>query len=150
MSTRILQPILQPILRPILQHPGEVGGLRLGPELVPNGDFSGGATGWNLGAGWEVVDGELVATAAEPNTFVQSTTPIVTAGETYFVQISCIDYVAGGWKLIFEGGVNATGDKAAGGIYTGIATATVSGSIYLWSNFLLTANFDNISVRKLY
>ena len=32
-------------------------GLVLGPELVTNGDFSDGATGWNLGTGWSVASG---------------------------------------------------------------------------------------------
>ena len=38
-------------------------GLVLGPELVTNGDFSNGATGWTLGSGWSVFGGKLTATS---------------------------------------------------------------------------------------
>jgi hypothetical protein len=149
MSSLLLQPLLQPLLRSPLLPPSEVGGMRLGPELVPNGDFSGGATGWTLGAGWSVAAGQLVATAAAQDTFTQSG-PVITSGETYLVQIACTAYTSGGWKLLFEGGVNPTGDHTSAGVFTGIATATASGSIYVWANSLLSASFDNISVRKIY
>lgn len=33
----------------------------LGPELVVNGDFSSGASGWTLGAGWSVAGGKATA-----------------------------------------------------------------------------------------
>lgn len=145
----ILLPALRSPLQSVARNAGVPGIGGLGPELVPNGDFSGGATGWNLGVGWTVAGGELVATAAAPNTFTQSQAAVIVAGQTYMVSVTCSAYTAGSWKFLFEGGANAVGDRSAAGTFTGIATATASGSIYIWANSELTANFDNLSVRRI-
>ena len=39
-------------------------GLVLGPELVTNGDFSNGTTGWTLGAGWAIADEKATFSSA--------------------------------------------------------------------------------------
>ena len=39
----------------------------LGEELIVNGDFSDGSTGWTLGAGWSVVDGKLTNSSSSVN-----------------------------------------------------------------------------------
>lgn len=145
----ILLPALRSPLSAATRNGGVPGFGGLGPELVVNGDFSGGAAGWNLGVNWSVAGGELVAAAADPNTFAQTATQVITSGETYYVKMSCTAFTAGSWKLLFEGGANVFGDQSVTGNFVGIATATASGAIYIWSNALLTANFDNISVRKI-
>lgn len=119
----------------------------LGPELVTNGNFAGGATGWTLGAGWTITT-KLVATAAAVGTFAQSG-PVVVAGKTYFASITSDAFTAGGWKLLTEGGANAVGDQVAAGTFTGTVVAPSTGSIYVWSNVLLTASFTNVSIREV-
>lgn len=120
-----------------------------GPELVTNGDFSAGATGWEPGTGWAITGGQLVATAAAQDTATRSTGDIVVAGKRYDIQLTCTAFTAGGWKLLLEGGVNVFGDMVAAGKFRATALATVTGSIYVWTNSALTASFDNISVREL-
>lgn len=54
------------------------------PELVTNGDFTGGDTGWTLGVGWEVVGGKLLKNANGVETATQALTGL-TIGELYLI-----------------------------------------------------------------
>lgn len=123
------------------------GDMGLGPELVTNGNFAAGATGWSLGAGWSITT-KLIATAAAVGTFAQSG-PVVTAGQTYQASITCDSFTSGGWKLLTEGGANAVGDQVAAGTFNGTVTSPSTGSIYVWSNVILTASFTNVSFRRV-
>lgn len=118
-----------------------------GPEIVTNGDFSSGSTGWTLGTGWTVAGNQLIATAAEPNTF--ASTSAVVSGKTYEISIACTSITAGGWKLLLEGGANVVGDQITTGTFRAIILASTTGSLYVWANSLLTATFDNVSVREV-
>jgi len=124
-------------------------GATLGPELVPNSDFSQGDTGWTLGTNWAVTDGKLVATVAPAGSTTMSAAPVVEAGKTYAVSITSDSYTAGGWKLLLEGGTNVVGDQATAGTFTAVITAPMSGHIYVWANSDLTASFTNVSFREV-
>ena len=52
--------------------------LVLGSELVTNGDFSNGTTGWTIGAGWAVSAGVCVGTNAASGSNVAVTNNITT------------------------------------------------------------------------
>ncbi|MDQ0084574.1 hypothetical protein J2W35_004943 [Variovorax boronicumulans] len=119
----------------------------LGPELVTNGNFAAGSTGWTPGAGWSITT-KLIATAAAVGTFTQSG-PVVTAGQTYQASITCDAFTSGGWKLLTEGGANVVGDQVGAGTFNGTVTSPSTGSIYVWSNVILTASFTNVSFRKV-
>lgn len=137
-----------PFRAPLRAAVGASAVLSLGPELVVNGDFSQGTTGWNLGVGWSVTD-RLVATAAAMNTFAQSASAVFSVGKLYDVIIICDSFGAGSWKLLTEGGANVFGDQSAAGTFHGTVVAPASGSIYVWTNALLTASFTKISVREI-
>lgn len=124
-------------------------GSRLGPELVVNGDFGNGATGWTLGTNWAVSAGLLVATAAAQDSFTKTTAGVVIAGKSYQIKIDAPAYTSGGWKVLLEGGANVFGDKTGSGSFTAVVPVTVTGSLYIWANALLTAAFDNVSVREV-
>ena len=58
----------------------------LGSELVTNGDFSDGSTGWTLGGSWEVNNGEASTTGDGTNQNLKTTSTLSTvAGRTYEV-----------------------------------------------------------------
>lgn len=113
-----------------------------------NGDFSQGATGWTLNAGWTIV-GKLIATTAAMNTFAQNGGTVVTSGKLYDVTIICDSCTGGGWKLLTEGGANIVGDQTTAGTFRGTVLSPATGSIYVWANSPLTASFTRISVREI-
>jgi len=61
-------------------------GLVLGPELVTNGDFSAGSTGWTLGTGWSISSGVASANTTTGAEILQSTSQWAGQnGKTYLV-----------------------------------------------------------------
>lgn len=132
-------------------------GLVLGSELVTNGDFSGGTTGWGAFSGTIAVsNGEIVLTANAGTAFPQATQTLsgLTAGRTYLMVASArrgtsVDdaYIspAGGLnvrtsstsptqlRVCFT--ASGTTQAIALGIFSGAANGTVI--------------FDNVSVKEL-
>jgi hypothetical protein len=119
-----------------------------GPELIVNGDFSQGATGWNLGAGWSIA-GKLIATAAAANSTTFSAGTVFTLGKFYDVSITSDSFTGGSWKLLTEGGANIVGDQSTAGTFRATVQAPATGSIYVWANAILDASFTKISVREI-
>ena len=73
----------------------------LSGELITNGDFSNGSTGWTLGSGWSVSDGKAVGTSA---TGVLYTSIIVTASNR--ARIKADVSISGGGIQLRVGGVS--------------------------------------------
>lgn len=141
-------------------------GLVLGPELVTNGDFSGGTTGWLPGSGGSVAGtltvsggvGTVTVGAAAPYFWVyQSFTTVV--GRTYKVTGSITGMTGGS---VFYGvrkadnsdmsaPVNGLTLKNSVGSFTYFFTATATTTfIALQVNTSnATASFDNLSVSEL-
>lgn len=145
-------------------------GLVLGPELVTNGDFSNGTTGWtSTNATQSVVSGELalVASAASGNR-TQSTSFNLTSGRTYTfsgtiraaagntiassARISLVSPVA---SVLAQRVVPTNGVQTP---FTFIVSAATTGLHYIlfevasgvvWGAIGDTAFIDNISVREL-
>lgn len=129
-------------------------GMALGPELVTNGDFSGGSTGWSaVGCTLNTASGAAVMTNTGTNGRIyQSFTAVI--GKTYKITASVIS----GTSTIYlststsaSGGVANTGSIAAG-TYTfyGVATATTMYILaYDIGAISAEASVDNISVREL-
>ena len=124
---------------------------RLGPELVSNGDFSGGATGWAF-AGGSIAAG--VATWA--GSAADLSQPIsVNVGKDYAVTFAVTAYTAGAGVGIHNGvGPFIRGSLArrvAVGTYTEYLTATQSGNLIINGAFSAAqgASIDNISVREV-
>lgn len=130
----------------------------LGPELVTNGDFSNGTTGWSSSGGsLSVPSGALVVTSAAGGAFDARQSFSTTSGKTYRVTFSYVDGNASGSEffLIDNGtGTNIlTVPVGSPGAYSSFFTATSATSrIFLFTNNSSAGQFiswDNISVREI-
>jgi len=131
---------------------------QLGPELVTNGDFSGGTTGWvdqSSGTGsFTVVDGaaRISHGASGSGRMRQSISTV--AGRQYRITFNA---VMPGARTCFNAGTTAGGDQVLGNqifgtgqqslLITAISTTT-------WINYFTQSpgdvyTFDNISVKEL-
>ena len=125
-------------------------GLALGPELVTNGDFSGGSAGWTAQSGWTISSG-----AASVNSSVAGSTYLRTSGytavvETYYrVTFTVTSYTSGTIYGAAGTAISATG-AAAVGTYSYLILASGAGGVGVYaSNTNTIATIDNISVREL-
>jgi hypothetical protein len=125
----------------------------LGPELVTNGDFSQGSTGWTLNAGWSVVSSTLVSTAAAAGTSAFQALVGLKPNTTYRVNFDVSGYSAGFvYAQFFAGGESSPWQSGNGPKSVFITTPSSVAN----NNFGLTAVFsaftgtiDNVSVREI-
>ena len=126
-------------------------GLVLGSELVTNGDFSAGATGWTVPAGWAITGGQAVASATSASLFGGSMTTV--SGRWYRVEFDVVSYTSG--NLAITVGANYSGQVVLVGPVTvgrksilvlGGASTTRGVEFY---GGTVSATIDNISVREL-
>jgi hypothetical protein len=129
--------------------------LELGPELVVNGDFSNGTTGWTpIGSNLSVVDGELrILISSAVNT--QASQPLAfVVGKTYLVAYTARRGTTSGSVRVRGGGVNFGPDVSSTSnvSYSGTVTATTTAPlelVFLMPQLGQDAYFDNISVREI-
>jgi len=125
-------------------------GLALGPELVTNGDFSNGSTGWLLTSS-AVVNGALNCSSATSLNFAVGNISLV-AGLTYQVAFTISNYTSGSIFLQFGVGANVSTPGFSGdGVWTAKLVAGV-GNVELrmqcpGGGFVGT--IDNITVKLL-
>ena len=136
-------------------------GLVLGPELVTNGDFSNGATGWTGGgATLSVTDGVLRVTNSGAAAGSGFQTLGTVAGVTYRLTLTRVAVMGGGVRVTVNSGTSAsyTGslqnyNTPSGGSHTLVFTASSSQStIAFYVNSSTAGHWigvDNISVREL-
>jgi hypothetical protein len=123
-------------------------GLVLGPELVTNGDFSGGSTGWTLGTGWSITNGEASFTATGSSSALTQDNVVPLSGFIRF-KVS-VTRSAGTLSLRVGGGAPVTYSFLASGDYDLILpVAGVNASISFSAGTTFTGSIDNISVREL-
>jgi hypothetical protein len=122
-------------------------GLVLGSELVTNGDFSSGTTGWALGAGWSITGGQAVASVPGGFTDIRGTSNITAAGKWYRLTFN-VTVTAGGIRP-FLGGVTYTPTITTSGFYSILINATSANYVAFiaWGDF--TGTLDNVSVKEL-
>jgi hypothetical protein len=118
-------------------------GLALGAELVTNGDFSGGATGWTVPAGWAIGSG--VATGTSTSTSLIST-GLVVAGRSYRVEFDVVTYTSGTLFVRVGAGTAATTNTTGRKSFILVSSGTASVEFY---GGLFSGSIDNISVREL-
>jgi len=127
---------LSPMEQPVGLMLDKSKGLALGAELVTNGDFSNGTTGWTLGSGITVVNAQLNINVS---TWTNATTsiPSLVAGKTYKISFDVISIVSSG---ILSWYLGAVGTAAS-------ITATTTGrkSGYITLNGAATLYFGSIS-----
>ena len=124
------------------------GGLALGPELVVNGDFSNGTTGWTVDAGWAISGGKASASGSIGHLY-QAGVAAKVVGKTYKYTFTVSDYVSGNvtpyiHSVISPVNFNSNGEKTV--YLVAINTSAEHG-------FIPTAgasfSIDNISVREI-
>lgn len=119
-------------------------GLMLGPELVVNGDFSNGSTGWSLGTGWSVPALSAVFTGVTAGELRQN---ILTVGRMYKIEFDVA--VNAQYIGLLSGSLTPQTIITTSGHKTLYLTATSSVfSVYAGKNANIV--LDNISVRELY
>lgn len=125
-------------------------GLTLGPELVSNGGFSDGSTGWALGAGWSISGGKLIGTSASGN--ADGTAGGVITSKFYLVKYSIESISTGGNVSVNLGGSTGVIRNSAG-LYSEVISATTIPTLVRVQPRLGSAPtvvIDNISVKELY
>jgi hypothetical protein len=137
-------------------------GLVLGPELVTNGDFSSGTTGWTCADGTiSVVGGALRVSQGAVNDYVRAYQAVSCAvGKWYQITGALVGKTASNAAIQIQTttvgtpvGVFAQNIGGASGTYSGYFLATAA-TMYVWLLINTTTNdvsadFDNISVREL-
>lgn len=115
-----------------------------GPELITNGDFSGGSTGWSLGTGWSVTGGAAVHGGSTTSGLVQAS--IFTSGKTYEIKFNG---TITGTANIWIAGTEVVKATVPTGAYSIVWRATTSGSLYLEAIGTAAVTLDNISVKEV-
>ncbi len=122
-----------------------LGGLAaLGPELVTNGDFSAGSTGWTVDTGWFVAGGEAYAYGSTAGGLYTSAAAYTT-GKVYRVQF---DKIGSSSLTIYLRTSTAVTTSASGRVTVFVvagSSATRGIEFYLAGAGVI----DNISVREV-
>lgn len=116
-------------------------------EMVTNGGFGAGATGWTLGAGWIISGGAAVKTAGTASYLYQLLA--LSVGSTYAITFTVSGMTTGTITPLISGTGQSTGiGVSANGTYTQYIIAPTGAS---WVGFHGTATFDgsvdNISIK---
>lgn len=119
----------------------------LGAELVTNGDFSSGSTGWTLGAGWSIVGGAASNDGSGAGQLRQTGLTYV-AGKTYKITFAAT-VAASAVNVVME--TTNIGVVSSSGSYTFYFTANANAfnRIYFQPNGGYIGTIDNISVREI-
>ena len=117
--------------------------VRATTELITNGDFSSGTTGWTLGASWTISSG--VADPGVGASYLDQTISTV-SGKRYVAAIEVAGYSAGGFNILFD--AVASPLYNSNGVHFHTFTATSSSHLLrIWANDGTVGTVDNISVR---
>jgi len=118
-----------------------------GSELITNGDFSGGNTGWSVGAGWSIGSGKASVDNASSTPLTQSGLAVI-IGKKYNVSFEVSDYVSGGFQFQF-GGSQVVAAVSANGVYNFSAISTVNTTVlYLYGTGDCEFKVDNLTCKQ--
>jgi len=126
----------------------------LGAELVTNGDFSNGATGWTVDSGWEVSGGQASASGiTTPEVYLTAPLVSVVVGKRYALSITVLA-VTGGYAQCYAWGgadnVAALFNIASPGTYTTFFTATTTEATpYYAAKNVGYVSVGTVSVREI-
>jgi len=120
----------------------------LGSELVTNGSFTGGSTGWSLGSGWAYSSNVINATST--SSVCYQDIAAMQSNITYTITYQISNYSGGNIQWRFGGTGTVDGaTRNANGTYTESFTNTSSGDKRLFlgpSGF--TGTIDNVSIKE--
>lgn len=114
-------------------------GLALGPELITNGNFNNGSTGWILGTGWTVSSGVATFTPGTNAYIYQSISGV--AGKTLKVTLTVIQGTA-----VLGSSTYGVTTSLGVGTHT-LYVKPVINEFSIWANSLTSV--DNISAKEL-
>lgn len=117
----------------------------LGPELVVNGDFSGGTTGWVMSGNWAITGGVATHTSSAGADNLQRL-GILTIGIMYRISVD-VRAVTGTLTLMC--GTGATSVVSGTGTAVVYLTCATSVNLLLQTAASSTCTIDNISVREV-
>lgn len=122
----------------------------LGPELVTNGDFAGGTTGWsvtNISGGTSITGGALVFNdATDDGDQCSQTAMTIVAGHTYRVTYTITARTSGSIRASV-GGVDGTLRSSTGTFIEDLVAASTAQLIFSGGSPRLT--IDNVSVKEV-
>jgi len=119
-----------------------------GEELVTNGDFSDGSTGWNAELGWSISDERAYASTTSGGRELQSSAAIPIPNRNYLVSYEIVSIDNGSLKCRIG---DTFGDiNNSVGVKTQIITAS-SNAIFRFLNHTTVCNatIDNVSVKEV-
>lgn len=124
---------------------------QLGAELVTNGDFSNGITGWGFDASWSVSNGSLNCIGGQASTKIAyPSSAFLVANKLYKITYTISSYTSGAIHITFEGGLSTTLTRSQVGVYTDYMVATSTGNFYIRNiNGTFIGSLDNISVKEV-
>lgn len=121
-----------------------------GTELLTNGNFSQGSTGWTLGSGWSIASNTATANiGVGVNLDRQLTT---TLGKTYCITYTISTVTSGNIRVRLTGTSNINGlIRGSAGTYTEFLYATSSNSIFRLSEggSGFVGSITNVSVKEV-
>jgi len=127
-----------------------------GPELVTNGNFESGSTGWTLDAQWSVVNGKLVATGGGSGTLYTQTPVAVVPGLRYLFRYALDQFTLNGTGIGLSAvfGFSSTAITLKNNVGThGLAiVASTPAALSLFKSSTATegvAVFDNVSICEV-
>lgn len=123
-------------------------GLELGPELLTNGDFSNGTTGW-LGTTSVIANGVASWTGASGVIEIYRPENLFVSGKTYSITGDVTRFVAKGSFFIRVASWDISAPISGVGKFSLIATAPNNGGLNIISFGGANLDIDNISVREL-
>lgn len=114
----------------------------VGPNVIVNGDFSGGAASWSLGAGWSV-SGGLATHASAGGASALGQGSALAIGETYIATVISPTPVA--FNAVFGGTYVSIGWKGNVGTCVGVCTASTTFGVQGGGDI----SFSKIVVQRL-
>jgi hypothetical protein len=128
-------------------------GLVLGSELVTNGDFSGGSTGWTKGADWTIASGTATLNTITINQTLYQTFSGIAVGKVYSVSLTVTSMTSGALQVGI--GTVTVGDCktiTAAGTYQFVLRCGALADFFRivnLNNATTVATVDNISVKEI-
>lgn len=117
-----------------------------GSDLVTNGDFSNGSTGWGLGSNWSVSGGKASCDGSASNSMSQAT--VLGIASTTFKITYNVSSISQGSLRITLGGVSGA-SRSEIGTYTDFITASSTDRLRIFADSNAIASIDNIVVNQV-
>jgi hypothetical protein len=114
----------------------------LGSELVTNGDFEDGSTGWVIEAVWTIQDGYASGNGANGASQELTQSNVTTIGKTYKVTYDISNYVSGDVVV-------GSGDLQSGNGTVTEYWEAVQPTLKIRGNNFFNGDIDNISVKEV-